>query len=122
MARLLVRTIDGENAQRYMRGDVVAALPDDHIFGRMESLDVWTKEGLDPAKWPGGFAVVDMVGMTVADAQVYTAPAIDKRRAMRIDLDALERRDPAGGRDTLRTQGQITRTASEVMTAFQVKP
>lgn len=122
MCKLLVRTVDGENAHRYMRGDVVAVLPDDHVFGRMESLAVWTAEGLDPAKWPGGFAVVDLTGMTVEAGAAYLESDATRRRTRMVALDVLERRDPVGGRDTLRTESQITRRAADVQEAFRTKP
>lgn len=123
MALLLVRTVDGENALRYMRGDVVGVFKPDHTFGRMESLAVWTDEGRDPARWPGGFAVVELPDMSFEDARGYCEEDSTRRRKYKLDLDAIERRAPASGRDTLRTESRITRRASDpdVVAAFTLK-
>lgn len=123
MAQLLVRTVDGENAQRYMRGDVVAVFEDGHQFGRMESLTVWVAEGRDPKGWPGGFAIVQIAGLTVAQAAAYVAEGNGTRRGHKVDLDAIERRTVGSGRDTLNTQGQIKRNwdDADVRAAFIAK-
>lgn len=129
MAILLIRTVNGENAQRYMDGDVVVALPDDHVFGRMESLRVWVAEGLDPAKWPGGFAVVELPGLAVADARPFCADgapsailmdkSMPRRRDWKIDYPSLERR--TGDRATLVTEKYILRQWSEVSASVTTK-
>lgn len=132
MAELLIRTVNGENAKRYMEGDVVAVCPDGHVFGRMESLEVWLAEGRDAAAWPGGFAIVRLPGMSVEDARQYLeeVPVLGlpengmaTRRAYVMDYAALERRVAGSGRDTLRTQKQITRHPSDpdVKAAFSRK-
>ena len=121
MARLLVRTIDGENAQRYKRGDIVVAFDDAHTFGRMESLDVWEAEGRDPAQWPGGFAIISLTGLSVAEANTYLEALPTARRKYLVDLDAIERRLPSGERDTLRTRFTITRAWSEVRDLLKVR-
>jgi hypothetical protein len=123
MAVLLVRTVDGENALRYMRGDVVAVFADGHVFGRMESLAVWRAEGRNPAQWPGGFAVVELPDMPLQDARVYVTDEPGRRRKYKFDIDAIERRAPATGRDTLHTESHIKRRASDpdVVAAFALK-
>lgn len=132
MAKLLVRTVDGENALRYMRGDVVGVFPNNHVFGRMESLQVWIAEGRNPADWPGGFAVVEIAGLGVATAQTYlddiqligaARPEMAKRRKYMLDIDAIERRLSQSDRDTLRTQAYLKRTISDadVQAAFKLK-
>lgn len=121
MAKLLVRTVNGENALRYQRGDIVVALPDDHVFGRMESLDVWESEGRDPAQWPGGFAIVTLTGLSVAEANAYLEEVIGKRRKYLIDLDQIERRLSGSDRATLLTRFTITRPWADVRDAIKVR-
>lgn len=107
MAILLVRTVNGENAQRYMDGDVVTVLPDGHVFGRMESLRVWVSEGRKAEDWPGGFAIVDAPALSAADARAYRAEGVNRRRDVKIDYRSLERRE--GERETLNSQAFIHR-------------
>ncbi|MBN9534715.1 MAG: hypothetical protein J0H10_15325 [Alphaproteobacteria bacterium] len=132
MAELLIRTVNGENARRYMEGDVVAVCEDGHAFGRMESLETWAAEGRDPDRWPGGFAIVRLPGMSVDDARQYLeevhilglpANGLSARRAYTVNYAALERRAAEDGRDTLRTQKQITRHPGDpdVKAAFSRK-
>lgn len=123
MAVLLVKTAIGEAGQpgRYHDGDVVAVLPDDHVFGRMESLDVWVAEGNTPSSWPGGFAIIELPDLTVEEAQVFLEGNFDIRRAQRVDYRALERRSADGGRDTLRTRLHIKRRFEEVTQHFGLK-
>jgi hypothetical protein len=123
VASLLIRTIAGENALRYAIGDVVAAVPDDHVFGRMEDRRVWIAEGNDPAAWPGGFAVLELPGLSVEAARQYLAEGTGIRRAWKVDFLALERRAPVGGRDTLRLDGWISRAwaDADVPSVFSLK-
>jgi hypothetical protein len=132
MAKLLIRTVNGENSQRYMRGDVVAVFPDSHEFGRLESLAVWVAEGRNKADWPGGFAIIEIEGLAVEDARQYveevflagaTTPVIAQRRRWTLDYTQLERRETGGGRDTLNTEGRIKRRWSDadVPGKFRVK-
>lgn len=120
MAALLIRTADGENALRYMKGDVVGVFPDDHVFGRMESLKTWLSEGRKAEDWPGKFAVVRMEGLSIRDAQAwleeeYSAIHVDagvmlRRRTHKVNYVPLERRAPGSGRDTLNTEGELIRS------------
>lgn len=132
MAQLLVRTVNGENALRYMAGDVVTVFDDEHRFGRMESLAVWIAEGNDPAAWPGGFTVVQLDGLAVEQARQYlepvmlagtSAPEMAQRRRYTCDHQSLERRSSSGGRDTLRTHGHIKRNwlDADVRAALRLK-
>lgn len=114
MAVLLVRTVEGENTQRYWKGDVVAVLPEDHVFGRLESLKVWTEEGYDPALWPGGFAIVKITGLSLQDAQQFLASGSNgRRRAITTSYTTLERRT-LPERETLTRLGEITRDINDV--------
>ncbi len=127
MAKILVRTVDGENALRYMAGDPVIVVPDDHIWGRAESLEVWLAEGRDATEWPGGFAIVEMPGVapeTLVDLiaeQCNGNGAMTRRRKKTIAYNALERRQPGSGRDTLRTLARISRAAADVAAAIADK-
>lgn len=114
MTVLLIRTVDGENPERYADGDVVAVLPDDHVFGRMESLEVWVAEGRDPADWPGGFAIIRLSNLMPEVAAQWAAFAGNRKRDFKLDYLPLERRAAGSGRDTLRTRKSITRDFSEV--------
>lgn len=142
MACLLIRTVNGENAQRYMDGDVVMVRADDHVFGRMESLKVWLAEGRKAEHWPGGFAVVRLDGLSVEEATAYLEEKTEtvigvaikdgepefapmertvRRRNFTLDYQALERRSPGSGRDTLRTEKDILRRFDEVSDKFSRK-
>lgn len=130
MASLLIRTVNGENPQRYMDGDVVAVVPDDHVWGRMESLVVWVKEGNAPELWPGKFVIVTLPDLSVAAARQYVAEetlldgqnsVMGKRRTHAVDYRLMERRDPLSGRDTLNLDKQITRNYAEVASLFKAK-
>lgn len=121
MALLLVRTVSGENSTRYQKGDVVAVFEDGHVFGRMESLDVWLSEGHAREDWPGGFAVIKLDGLTVEEASAYVTEGVDRRRDMTIEYEQMERRSPESGRDTLRTHLRITRNKDEVASLIRAK-
>lgn len=121
MTVLLIRTVDGENPERYADGDVVAVLPDDHVFGRMESLEVWVAEGRDPADWPGGFAIIRLTNLMPEVARQWAEWAGGRKRNFTMDYMPLERRAPDSGRDTLRTMKAITRNFSEVSSSIKAK-
>lgn len=116
MPSLLVRTVNGENALRYADGDVVTVRPDGHVWGRMESLAVWLAEGRARADWPGGFAVVtipdlpDNEARGLAEETKGAEGVMTRRRSRKLDYASLERREPGSGRDTLNTEGRITRS------------
>lgn len=108
MAKLLIRTLDGENIERYMHGDIVAVLPDTHVFGRMESLEVWIAEGRDPSLWPGGFLVIELTGLAEATAQAYLARTTLRRRDFTVDIAAIVAALPAGKLATYNAVARIT--------------
>jgi hypothetical protein len=101
MAELLVRTQN--NAHRhpdkdratYKRGDVVVVMPDGHQWGRMESLKVWTDEGLPANAWNGGFTILEVPGAPVSDfahlleEQFPDQPTKYIRRNQSLDLTSL---------------------------------
>jgi hypothetical protein len=118
---LLIRTENSSNESRYQKGDVVCVFPEDHIFGRLESLDVWLKEEHKKEDWPGGFAIVKLDGMSVEEVKLLTEEGITTRRKMKVDYEKMERRSPESGRDTLRTHSNITRRASEVLETIGTK-
>lgn len=92
MAELLVRVVDKVNEDFYLncqctkRGDVIVAVPDGWLWGK--------EELRDPQ-----YRIIVMPGLSLGDAQSMTAPEFDKdpntpsktlkRRAFRLDLDAL---------------------------------
>lgn len=121
MTILLIRTVNGENPQRYSDGDVVQVLPDDHVFGRMESFEVWVSEGRDPGEWPGGFAIVQLDNLMPEVARQWADNGKERRRDVAIDYRALERRTPESGRDTLRTLKKIKRDFSHVAENVKAK-
>jgi hypothetical protein len=121
MAELLIRSVDnGTDPEHWRDGDVVFVAPDGHVWGRMESYEVWVAEGRDPAAWPGGFAIVRLPSMSLAAAEDLLDEGKgndgrEYRRLRKLDYAALERRDPGGTnpdgtrRDTLFAYGYLTR-------------
>lgn len=117
MAAFLLRTIQGENALRYADGDPVMVVPDNHVFGRMESLAVWLSEGRAKEDWPGGFAILILTGLSVVAAQKYLAqvdvigatnPEMQKRRKHNIDYKLIASKLPQAKIDTFKATGILT--------------
>lgn len=83
MAQVIFRTIDNshtdvaKNRVMYKTGDVVTVVEDSHLWGEGESKLVWTANGNDPALWPGGFFILRITGMLVADAMYLLEEAGD---------------------------------------------
>lgn len=123
MAKLLIRTIEGENIERYMRGDIVAVLPDTHVFGRMESMEVWIAEGRNPALWPGGFLIVELTGLSESVAQAYLVRTAQRRRDFAVDIAAIVAALPAGKLATYNAVSRITLSWSnpDVRAAIKAK-
>ena len=98
MAKILIRTVNGGNELRYMRGDPVVVVPDDHVWGRYESLEQWISEGRMAADWPDEFVILELTGLDVSAARQYLAevqlmgaaqPVMARRRRYMADIDAL---------------------------------
>lgn len=132
MAKILVRTINGDNALRYMRGDAVCVRPDDHVWGRYESLEVWIAEGLDRTLWPDEFAVLELTGLDEATARSYleeigvmgaAAPEMSQRRKFGADVDALYALLPAAKKAVFANTRRITLSwgNATVRAAFKAK-
>jgi len=68
--RLLITTADQigdgqdrgpEDTERYKAWDVITVLPDDHVFGREETMEAWVAAGNRAADFPNGhFTVIDI--------------------------------------------------------------
>ena len=61
--QILLRVSDGEEGHNAF--DPVYVADDSHIWGRLESLDVWVAEGNTPESWPkrGVFVIVSVPGV-----------------------------------------------------------
>ncbi|MFN3075352.1 MAG: hypothetical protein ABT940_00445 [Alphaproteobacteria bacterium] len=119
MAELLLRVASSLHADPlidrgcYKRGDVVAVLPDGHVYGRLETLPTFVK--------------VKIPGLAVATAQNWVRPEMDltdplkpvmlKRRLWRVRVDDI----PAAIRNTLITTGEVTVTLTQVRSYIQNK-
>lgn len=124
MAKFLIRTLDGENAKRYMRGDIVNVYPDAHVFGRMESLKVWTDEGNPAILWPGGFLILELVGLSEAQARTYLIRTSNRRSEYNIDISAILSVLPRAKLDTYSAECRMTFNWSNaaVRAYFKAKP
>jgi hypothetical protein len=60
-------------SRAYRRGDIVAIVPDGHVWGRYESLQVWIAEGRPAAEYPGEFYILKVPGVSVERLTVYLA-------------------------------------------------
>jgi len=122
MPILIIRTVAG-GLGRYADGDPVSAVPDDHVFGRMESLDAWKADGKLEINWPGGFALIKLPDITMDEARELCSShsASDIKRKYTFDFREAERRSPETGRDTLNTQSQITRNYAEIKSLFSAR-
>lgn len=125
MARLLVR------AKAPFVGDISVAVPDDHQFGAMEDIEQYRSENGDDG-WPGDFVVVDLLGMSIAEALDLAAPVVTTRDGPIdeitglpkqiatihhnskgvIDFDAMANTDSR--RNELATNRRVTRGVGEV--------
>jgi hypothetical protein len=132
MAKILIRTVDGGNALRYMRGDAVIVRPDDHVWGRYESLEVWIAEGRDRAEWPDEFAVLELTGLNEVTARAYleeisvigaAVPEMFRRRKFGADIDALYALLPAAKKAIYANTRRITLSwgNAQVRAAFKAK-
>lgn len=132
MAKILVRTVNGENLLRYMRGDPVAVFPDDHVWGRYESLEVWLAEGRARADWPDEFAILELTGLDETVARDYleevfqmgaSALELAQRRKYFADIDALYELLPAAKKTSYQNTRRITLswTNAQVRAAIKAK-
>jgi hypothetical protein len=87
MAVFLIYTVNGENSQRYQRGDIIAAFDDAHVWGRRESRKVWTDEGNIAAYWPDIFLILELNNLSLAQARNYCIRTGTRRSDYNIDID-----------------------------------
>ena len=83
MAQIIFRTVDNSQADvaknrlMYKTGDVVTVVDDSHLWGEGESKRVWIDNGKDPDLWPGGFFILMIPDMAVAEAMYLLDEAGD---------------------------------------------
>ena len=126
MARLLIR------AKAPHRGQISVAKPDGHVFGAMEDISQYAAKHGSRADWPGDFIVLDLVGMSVAEAERLAAPvvirsdgpidpitnlpsdvhAIPHNSKGLLDIDAMA--NTSARRDNLRDDFSLSRRENEV--------
>lgn len=107
----------------WKRGMVVNVFEDGHVWGRLESKQVWIAEGNSAASWPqqGRVAILKIPGVTAARAEALLErqlvddagqPVSDtyRRRAWRLVFDSL----PNNVRNTVAQTGELTTTVSAV--------
>lgn len=118
---LLVRTVDGENALRYQAGDIVTVRPDGHLWGRMESKDVWEEEGNRPEDWPGNFCVLKVPGVPEAAAATWTAEGGDLRRGQGIHPVIFYAKLGSGDQAKFLTGGTITCSLADISASLATR-
>lgn len=121
MAKLLVRTVDGENAQRFMRGDIVGVFPDEHVWGRMESLKVWKDEGNPPILWPGGFMILELTGLSTTQARNYLVRSGNRRCDFTIDINDILSKISQAKRDIYESECRMTFSWSNLAVREYIK-
>lgn len=115
----------------YKRGMPVQVQEDGHVWGRLESKQVWIAEGRDPAQWPsqGKFAIVKIPGVPKGRALAFLdeqfvddvgldyfrtvldlRPSRYRRRAWRLLVDNI----PNNLRNQLLNNGEVTVTVTQV--------
>jgi len=88
--QLLIRTVNGENWQRPMIGDVVNVVAGNPVRGRCEDFDQWVSEGRDPQQWEGGFQLVYLPNVSPAEARQYETIGDKAYRRWKADLRVLK--------------------------------
>lgn len=78
MALLLVQLADnsgnGSAGEQLASGDVVRVLEGRHDVGARQSRAAWIASGKDPAQFPMGFVLVDVIDMTEEEAEQLIVP------------------------------------------------
>lgn len=140
MAELLVFLANNTHADAnkdrrgcWKRGMLVVVQEDGHIWGRLESKQVWIAEGNTAASWPqqGHLAILKIPGVPAAKARALLdpqnsddagvpvwdevgegtlVPATFRRRGWRLVFDSL----PNNVRNTVAQTGEFTTTVSAI--------
>ena len=130
MREILVRVNNTDHVDpvKDRRGCYKRGMPDlifngGHTWGKLESKQQWIREGFDPALWPSqGVLII----VKISDAVENSIPNVSeeqreddvgaaqsdvyRRRRWRFNLDGL----PAGVRNTLVRDGEITTTRAQI--------
>lgn len=118
-------------AKGVRKGEVSVAMPDGHVFGRMEDYDQYVAHFGSDKGWPDSFVIVDVPDMTVEEGETLSRPAvhfepgndplapeakleiIDHIHAAVIDFEPLERFTDS--RETLVSHRKIARDRLAVL-------
>ena len=114
----------------YKRGDLVAVFPSGHVWGRLESKQVWVAEGNAAEDWPNKFRIVVIEGLSLEKAKRYVQPQtsggvisggsirdIVRRRKFRFNVDNF----PSGFLETLEQDGRAVIELPNLITRVQNK-
>lgn len=76
MCEVLVRAkTNGPTGDHWNRGDIVAAQPDGHLWGRLETKAAWIASGGLADEWPEEFYLIKIPGRTAVDFETaYKMP------------------------------------------------